>query len=228
MAIKSTKAGGKKTGASKAKKMPSTWTVHGVSKRTRSTVARAAKKDEMPIGKWVDRTLGEAAKTRLKGDPPGLALPPELLNTLSELSENLKTLSEQRTLGSQAIQQVQKTATEFGEQVFSTYAALIKRADAAIDDVRSWDVRSWTDEPREEVAKWGTRVIEELKGVAGGIERLQNLVGLQESGDRRGGRPGRKPSSRKPARKRKTKSSSPKTAKGTVQRSKTRKKRGAK
>lgn len=223
MAIKSTKAGGKKTGASKAKKMPSTWTVHGVSKRTRSTVARAAKKDEMPIGKWVDRTLGEAAETRLKGGPPGLALPPEFLNTLNELSENLKTLSEQRTLGSQAIQQVQKTATEFGEQVSSTYAALIKRADAAIDDVRSW-----TDEPREEAAKWGTRVIEEFKGVAGGIERLQNLVGLQESGDRRGGRPGRKPSSRKPARKRKTKSSSPKTAKGTVQRSKTRKKRGAK
>ena len=37
----------------------------------------AAKKDEMPIGKWVDRALSEAAEGRLKAGPFGFALPTE-------------------------------------------------------------------------------------------------------------------------------------------------------
>lgn len=165
----------------------SDWNIVGVTKKTREAVARAAKKDELPVGKWVDRTLREAAEMRLKGGPPGLALPPELLETLNDLSRNMKELSERRSLGAQTLQQVQEVAAELGEQVSSAYDALVKRADPAIGEMRSR-----TKETLEEAAKWRAGLTEKLKNATGGIERLQKLVTGQDGSPGKGARTKRK------------------------------------
>ena len=154
-----------------AKRAAASWTLYGVSKKTRDAVRRAAEKDGVNIGAWVDRTLRESAESRLKGGPANLALPPELLDTLSDLSERVKALTEKHSFGSQALQQMQHTASELGEQVTHTYDSVAKRADQAIDELRSW-----TDETMQDAAKWGTGMIDSLKNVAAGIERLQNLL----------------------------------------------------
>jgi hypothetical protein len=153
------------------KRLAATWTLYGVSAETRKVVGRAAKKTQMPIGKWVDRTLREAAETQLKGGTPNLALPADLLETLSDLSQRVKALSERRSFGGQTLQQVQDTASELGDQASSAYHVLAKRADTAIADLRSW-----TDETVQDAAKWGSGVIEQLKSAAQGIERLQSRL----------------------------------------------------
>lgn len=167
-----------------ARRSPQKWTVSGVSKETREAVARAAKKDGMPVGKWVDTTLRVTAETRLKGGFPSLALPPDLLDTLSELSERVKELSERRSLGGQALAHAQETASDLSNQISATYDAVIKRADTAIDDIRSW-----TDETLDDAAKLGTSVIEQIKSAAGGIERLQKLVTSREKAERESPQP---------------------------------------
>ena len=183
MANRSGTTGSKTTGTT-AKRSPQKWTVTGVSKKTQDAVARAAKKDGVAVGKWVDRTLRSAAEGRLKGADSGLALPPDLLDTLSELSEHVKQLSERRSLGGQALHQAQETASDLSDQISSTYDGLIKRADAALDEIRSW-----TDETLEDAAKLGTGVIEQIKGIAGGIEKLQKLVTSREKAGEKPAKP---------------------------------------
>lgn len=166
----------RKRATQKIERSPAEWRITGVTKKTREAVARAARKDKISIGKWVDRTLREAAEMRLKGGPPGLVLPPELLDTLHDISRNVEQLNERRSFGAQTLQQVQDVATELGEQVSSAYESLAKRADPAIDEVRSR-----TKETLEDAARWRAGLTDKLRNAAGGIERLQQLVMGHES-----------------------------------------------
>lgn len=170
MAERGRKSGTKTTGTT-AKRAPRTWEVAGVSKKTQDLVTRAAKEDGVAVGKWVDTALRGAAESRLKGGPGALVVPSDLLNTLSRLSEQVKDLSERRSLGGRAFNQAQETASELSDQISSAYDAVIKHADAALDDLKSW-----TGETLEDAAKVGTTVIEQIKSVAGGIEKLHHLV----------------------------------------------------
>ena len=151
-----------KTSKPRTKRSPSRWTITGVTKKTREAVERAAKKDEIPVGKWIDRTLRDAAERQLQGGPPAQALPSGLLDTLNDLTQRVKALGE----GSQALQQVQKTASELGDHVTSTYDALSKQTEKAVEDVRTW-----MDKTLEETAKWGGGVIEQLKTATATLQK---------------------------------------------------------
>jgi hypothetical protein len=65
------------------------WTVLGVSAETRMAVRKAAQKEQMTIGEWVDKVLGTAAVEALKGGTPLLALPPDLLTTIDDIARKL-------------------------------------------------------------------------------------------------------------------------------------------
>lgn len=163
----------------------SRWTLAGVNIETREAVARAAKKDGVPIGTWVDQILRETAEMRLKvGGPRALALPPGLLDILTDLSQRVRELSERGPIGNKALQRVHVTASELGDQISSTYDAVVKRADSAIAEVRSW-----TDGRFDDAVKWGTGVIEQLKSAANGIERLQTFVTRQDKAEENGRAP---------------------------------------
>lgn len=158
-----------KTSKPRAKRSPSRWTITGVTKKTREAVERAAKKDEIPVGKWIDRTLRDAAERQLQGGPPAQALPSGLLDTLNDLTQRVKALGE----GSQALQHVQKTASELGDHVSSTYDSLSKQTEKAVDDVRTW-----MDKTLEETAKWGAGAIEQLKAATAALQkRVTNGAG---------------------------------------------------
>jgi hypothetical protein len=156
------------------------WPGGNISKQTQEMVARAAEKQQMSVQKWVDDTLREAAETTLKGGYPVLALPSELLHTLSDLSHRMRELSERRSLGDRALNQFQVSASEVGDQVSSAYDALAKRADSAIEEIRSW-----TDKRLVDSGKLGAGVIEQMKGAAEGIVKLQSLVLRSEKRDER-------------------------------------------
>ena len=156
------------------------WSTAGVSKETRAMVARAAEKDGMSAETWVEKVLRDAAGATLKGGYPVLALPPDLLHALSDLSQRVKHLSERRPLGDRALQHVHESASEVGDQVSVAYNILVRRADAAIDEIRSW-----TDKRLIDSGKWGAGVIEQMKSAAEGIVKLQALVGRPERHDGR-------------------------------------------
>jgi hypothetical protein len=156
------------------------WAGGNVCQQTRDLVARAAEKEHVSVQKWVDDTLREAAETTLKGGYPILALPSELLHTLSDLSLRMRELSERRAFGDRAIKQVQDSASEVGDQVATAYDALAKRADIAIAELRSW-----TDKRLVDSGKLGAGVIEQMKGAAEGIVKLQSLVLRSEKRDER-------------------------------------------
>lgn len=65
------------------------WTIGAVSTETRAAVKRAAAKDGLTISEWVDRTLSMAAGDTLKGGTPALALPPDLLAAIDDISRKL-------------------------------------------------------------------------------------------------------------------------------------------
>jgi len=65
------------------------WTIRGISPETRSAVKKAAAKDGLTISDWVDRILQRAAADSLKGGTPGLALPPDLLAAIDDISRKL-------------------------------------------------------------------------------------------------------------------------------------------
>jgi len=65
------------------------WTIGAVSTETKAAVRRAAAKDGLTISEWVDRTLHKAATDTLKGGTPGLALPPDLLVAIDDISRKL-------------------------------------------------------------------------------------------------------------------------------------------
>lgn len=75
------------TGATESSRMK--WTIGAIAKDTKAAVKRAAAKDGLTISEWVDRTLQNAAADTLKGGTPGLALPPDLLAAIDDISRKL-------------------------------------------------------------------------------------------------------------------------------------------
>jgi hypothetical protein len=65
------------------------WTLTGVSPKTRTAVQKAAHKEGLSIGAWVDKTLHAAATETLKGGSPLLTLPPDLLAAVADISRKL-------------------------------------------------------------------------------------------------------------------------------------------
>ena len=154
------------------------WSAANVSKRTREKVARAAKEEGVSVEKWVEKVLRDSAEATLKGRYSPLALPPDLLHALSDVALRVKQLSERGPFGDRALQHVQASASEVGDHVSSAYDVLVRRADSAIDEIRSW-----TDKRLIESGKWGAGVIEQMKSAADGIVKLQALVGRPEKRD---------------------------------------------
>jgi len=69
------------------------WTISGISPQTRAAVRKAAHKEGTTIGAWVDNTLQAAANNALKGGSPILALPPELLASIDDISRKLDQIN---------------------------------------------------------------------------------------------------------------------------------------
>ena len=75
--------------ADTTQKSKTKWTIGAISKDTKAAVKRAAEKDGLSISEWVDRTLHKAAVESLNGGTPGLALPPDLLAAIDDISHKL-------------------------------------------------------------------------------------------------------------------------------------------
>jgi hypothetical protein len=123
------------------------WTIGPISTDTKAAVKRAAEKDGLTISEWVDRTLHKAAVESLKGGTPGLALPPDLLAAIDDISrkldhinaeiqrnpDRLRALSdelgnrfdEMRTRMNSSFERMQSSAT-------SLFGSVVERTDAAM------------------------------------------------------------------------------------------------
>lgn len=71
----------------------SRWTLSAISPETRAAVRKAASMEGVTISDWVDTTLRAAARDRLKGGTPALALPPDLLATIDDISRKLDQIN---------------------------------------------------------------------------------------------------------------------------------------
>jgi hypothetical protein len=133
--------------ASTTQKIKTKWTIGAISKDTKAAVKRAAEKDGLTISEWVDRTLHKAAVESLKGGTPGLALPPDLLAAIDDISrkldhinaeiesnpDRLRALSEEfgnrfdemRTRMNSSFERMQSSAT-------SLFDSVVERTDAAM------------------------------------------------------------------------------------------------
>jgi paraquat-inducible protein B len=83
-----------------------------ISAATREVVQKAAKKQGVPAKEWVENTLRKAAKNVLMGGPPVLALPDELLDTLSDISTKIAELTKQQTADLKVVTQLENTVTD--------------------------------------------------------------------------------------------------------------------
>lgn len=107
MARKPSKTNGRKSRTAKtngktisAKSKPArSWTVKGVQVETVSAAKKAAKRDGVFLGAWVDRTLRDAATDRLKETPVPAVPADDVMTLLSELTSKVDQLSKRGFLG---------------------------------------------------------------------------------------------------------------------------------
>lgn len=70
------------------------WSITGVSQKTRTAVRKAAHKEGLSVGAWVDKTLHAVATETIKGGSPLLTLPPDLLMTIADMSRKLDSIEQ--------------------------------------------------------------------------------------------------------------------------------------
>jgi len=82
------------------------WTVKGVAPETRAAVTEAARKADMPIGKWIDRALLKAATEDPQREPQSVSLSygEDILKAIDGLSKRLERLEQRRSLADLAVE----------------------------------------------------------------------------------------------------------------------------
>jgi uncharacterized coiled-coil protein SlyX len=98
-----------------------------ISAATRRVVQKAAEKQRVSAGEWVETTLRKAARNVMMGGPPVLALPDELLDTLSNVSQKITELEDRQAIGVKTVNQLEDAVTD-----------LKPRAAAAMDQLKKF------------------------------------------------------------------------------------------
>lgn len=69
------------------------WTIKGVSPETRAAVTKAAKRDGMKVGAWIDQKLRDAAMETLQGSRQVARRDDEMHEQLARLTERVEQLA---------------------------------------------------------------------------------------------------------------------------------------
>jgi hypothetical protein len=72
------------------------WTVKGVEKETIVAAKKAAKRDGVFLGAWVNRVLRDAATDRLKDAPPPAVPQEDVMTAIATLTEKVDAMSDRR------------------------------------------------------------------------------------------------------------------------------------
>lgn len=80
------------------------WTIRGVNNETRTAVKKAAKKDGLTVGEWVDRTLLDAAKSTLGTDGKPKDVGPTIEEMMSDFMKNYAASQQDQESRMNAIQ----------------------------------------------------------------------------------------------------------------------------
>jgi len=167
------------------------WTVTGVSPRTQAAVRKAAHKEGVPLGAWVDRTLHAAATDTIKGGTPFLALPPDLLSTIGEIGRKLESIEEQ--LESQAsrfsvpVERIGHAADDFRHRAGEMLDQMQKSSSSVMDSVMEH-----TDSTVDQIKEISNTTIKRIREATdAAIENARQVAGSGRD-DKAGKKPGAK------------------------------------
>jgi uncharacterized coiled-coil protein SlyX len=108
-----------------------------ISAATRQAVQKAAKKQGIPAGQWIEKTLQKASRNVLMGGPSVVALPDELLDTLSDISKKITKLAEHQTLDVKVVNQLETSVAELKPRVAAAMDQLKKFTNDMVDQAVS-------------------------------------------------------------------------------------------
>jgi hypothetical protein len=108
-----------------------------ISAATRQAVQKAAKKRGVPVGEWIEDTLRKAARNVMLGGPPVLALPDELLDTLSDISKKITEIKVRQPIGVKAVNQLEDAVTDLKPRAAAALNQLSKFTGDIVNQVVS-------------------------------------------------------------------------------------------
>lgn len=161
----------------------SEWTLTGISEKTGRAVTRAARKEGEATEAWVDKTLYAAATRTIKGGAPLLALPPDLLSTIGEMSRKLDRIDKKLNAASSdsnlSVVGLTQTADEFRKRAGNIFDEMQKSASHIVESAVEH-----TDSTVAQIKQASNVAIASIKEAAdAALESVRDVSGLG-SGDR--------------------------------------------
>ncbi|MGI9385946.1 MAG: hypothetical protein ACR2OX_00815, partial [Methyloligellaceae bacterium] len=159
-----TRSKSKPAASTRAAQSTPRWAITGVSQQTRNAVRKAAEKEGVPVGTWVNKALRAAVKDGTKGGVSSSSMPPGIHAAMGEITQRLDRIEarvHEKMATAPNAADVNQIADEFRRKAGDVFDQMQKSTATVVDNVVEH-----TDSTVSPIRAMSSSTIERIKAAA--------------------------------------------------------------